>query len=95
MAPPLPRCRTLTLAPHFGRPAQALEAALSEARQEAAGLAQLREQLAAAAEREAASRVPMMQAGTAAVLLPLVQLAYFGLRVVLWLAAAMSRLGFR
>lgn len=65
-----------------------------EARQEAASLAQLREQLAGAAEREAAAAVNPLQAGTAAMLLPLVQLAYFSLRVVLWLAAGMSRLGF-
>lgn len=73
---------------------QALEAALLEARQEAAGLAQLREQLAGAAEREAVQAVNPLQAGTAAMLLPLVQLAYFSLRVVLWLSAGMARLGF-
>lgn len=81
-------------------PLQALEKELADARSEAAGLAEQCNSLAGAAEREAA-RVSPLQArespsgslAVATVMLPLVQLLYFSLRVLLWLASGMSRLG--
>ena len=74
--------------------AQALERALSAAREEAASLAQLRE----AASQSSAQQMGALQASGwlagAVVVLPLLQAAYFGLRVLLWLCAALERLGF-
>lgn len=68
---------------------QELEAALAAAREEAASLA--REQA------QAEARVAQAQAGgslaVAVATLPLLQLAYFGLRILLWLCAGMERLG--
>lgn len=80
------------------RPAcQELEAALAAAREEAAGLAQEQAAAAARAEAEAAARVAPLQAGgslaMAVATLPLLQLAYFGLRLLFWLCAGLERLG--
>lgn len=84
---------------------QALESALSEARREAAGLTALRDSLTAQAASGAEDRLAPLQAGAgagsgsggslalAACLLPLVQLAYFGLRVLIWLAGFMLSRG--
>ncbi len=66
---------------------QELEAALAAAREEAASLAL----------EQAEARVAQAQAGgslaVAVATLPLLQLAYFGLRILLWLCAGMERLG--
>lgn len=95
LTPACPRCAAL----------QALESALAEARREAAGLTALRDSLTAQAASGAEDRLAPLQAGAgsgsggslalAACLLPLVQLAYFGLRVLIWLAGFMEWLGFR
>lgn len=78
---------------------QALEAALAEARAEAASLAQLRDSVAVQAERDAAARVAPLQAGgsfaLAVAMLPLLQLVYFGLRILIWLASGLEWLGLR
>lgn len=84
----------------LGRAAlQALEAALAEARQEAEGLASLRDSLAMQAQRDAEARLTPLQAGgslaAVTVLLPVLQFVYFMLRVLLWLASGLERLGFR
>ena len=54
-------------------------------------------QAAARAETEAMARVGPLQAGGSLALavasLPLLQLLYFGLRVLLWLTAGLERLG--
>lgn len=51
------------------------------------------------AERDAAARLAPLQAGgswaLAVALLPFLQLAYFGLRVLIWLAAGLEWLGLR
>lgn len=61
---------------------------------------QLRDSLAAHAERDAAARQTALQAGggsvaATVVVLPLLQLVYFSLRILLWLAAGLESLGFR
>ena len=72
---------------------QELEAALASAREEAARLA--REQ--AAAQAQAQARTAQAQAGGSLALavatLPLLQLAYFSLRILTWLCAGLERLG--
>lgn len=91
--------RVFCLVPHTEDPVpccplQALEAALAEARSEAA---QLRVAAAASAERDAAAKLTPLQAGgglaAAAVALPLLQLAYFAIRLVMWLLSALERVG--
>ena len=77
---------------------QALEAALADARSEASALSQLRDGLVAAAERDAVARLTPLQAGgrlaLVAVVLPFLQFLYFSVRLAIWLAAFMQRLGF-
>ena len=77
---------------------QALEAALADARSEASALSQLRDGLVAAAERDAMARLTPLQAGgrlaLVAVVLPFLQFLYFSVRLAIWLAAFMQRLGF-
>ncbi len=74
---------------------QNLEEELAKAHAETAELAALQEAGAAAAEREAAARLAPLQAGgglAVAVLLPFIQAAYFGTRLMLWLIKGMEKL---
>lgn len=74
-----------------------LEGELAKARAQAAELAALREDAAAMVEREAAAKLAPLQAGgglAVAVVLPFLQAAYFGIRLLLWLLKGMERLGF-